>query len=309
MLRPLLIASVLCLAAAASSAQPAPAPQVLTPSELVESSVKEFVSSLNNDNVYFSAVNYVSDPRDYGYFGGPSWAKLWVEKRGNLKLEVDNVVVSNLTDSTAEARVVYHWKSNQPRLNSESITENLRFRLGQSISRPQKTWRIMPTAPPVPEVGPDGRVIVPATPPILNAVAQALADPSAAYAAEMAASSITNLKQLALAALQFMQDYDLQLAFNQDSMVEALKPYTGNKHIFTVPSTDEVYSVNENLIGKPGNSQIQSMHQVVMFYEGKNQTPIFRYGGKAAIAFADGHVKLVSREEAGTLVWEPVWKK
>ena len=51
--------------------------------------------------------------------------------------------------------------------------------------------------------------------------------------------------------------------------------------------------------------EMQNTAQTVMFYEGQNETPIFRYDGRAAICFADGHVTLVTPDEAKSLIWKP----
>jgi prepilin-type processing-associated H-X9-DG protein len=41
-----------------------------------------------------------------------------------------------------------------------------------------------------------------------------------------------------------------------------------------------------------------------MLYEGKDGKLNFKHDGKAAVAFADGHAKLVTEEEAKTLIWK-----
>ena len=52
-------------------------------------------------------------------------------------------------------------------------------------------------------------------------------------------------------------------------------------------------------------AQIQAPAETVLFYEGQNEKLDFRHGNRTAVAFADGHVKLVSTEEAKKLRWNP----
>lgn len=50
---------------------------------------------------------------------------------------------------------------------------------------------------------------------------------------------------------------------------------------------------------------IKNKKRTVMFYEGRDEKLIFRYNGKAAVCFVDGHTALVSPEEAKSLIWKP----
>jgi prepilin-type processing-associated H-X9-DG protein len=115
-----------------------------------------------------------------------------------------------------------------------------------------------------------------------------------------------------------VQDYDNQFALAPEHLQEALMPYLKDRSLFYVPGSDEPYTFNANLSERysmmetdgitmvdPPRAFIKNTDKTVMFYEGHNERPIFRYDGKAAMAFADGHVALVSPEEAKTLIWKP----
>ena len=87
-------------------------------------------------------------------------------------------------------------------------------------------------------------------------------------------------------------------------LISALMPYVQNAGIFILPDSRELYAFNGNLVDLQLN-EVKAPAQTVLFYEGQNEMPIFRYDGKAAICFADGHVALVSPDEAQKLIWKP----
>lgn len=121
--------------------------------------------------------------------------------------------------------------------------------------------------------------------------------------------SIRNLKNLGLGALMFATDYDNLYALDGRYIAEALNFYlpqidADKFSTFRVPDTNEIYTFNGNLSGLK-TDEVKTPTQTVLFYEGQNETPIFRYDGKAAICFADGHVALVSPDEAKSLIWKP----
>ena len=121
--------------------------------------------------------------------------------------------------------------------------------------------------------------------------------------------SMSHLKLLGVAVGQLTRFYDNTYALAPRFEVEALNslipvPTSVQPTIFQVPDTNEIYTFNGNISGLK-TDEIKTPSQTVMFYEGQNEKPIFRYDGKAAIAFADGHVALVSPDEAKSLIWKP----
>ena len=103
---------------------------------------------------------------------------------------------------------------------------------------------------------------------------------------------------------QLSIDYDEVYAFEPRYLIEAITPYVGDPTVFQVPDTNEIYTFNANLSGK-NLTVVKDFARTVLFYEGQNEKPIFRYDGKAAIGFADGHAELVTPEEAQKLIWRP----
>lgn len=320
MFRSLVLSGALMLGAVPALAQPTGRPEPVAPNEppvrQVEATVREFVTNFNESNIYFNNVDKVFSVRDYGYFGGPDWGESWEKLRGKLRLEVEKVEVSSLAPTTATTRVSYFWKNNQPRFRSQTIVENLKLQIGTPPNFGQKArWQIVPPTTPedlqslgiAPRADATGRVILPDNTPVLNGVAQSIANPKTAWGDESSRQTQTNLKQLGLAALQFAQDYDEKYALAPEFYKEALTPYAvRDANIWTIPATGEPYTFNGNLSGRSSaNAQLPNSYKVVMFYEGQNEKPVFRYGGRAAILFADGHVALVSPDDAKNLVWKP----
>jgi prepilin-type processing-associated H-X9-DG protein len=173
--------------------------------------------------------------------------------------------------------------------------ETLQLKLGADT----KKWQIVPpeTAPPI-NAG-DG---------FDNSISRAvymLAQKSELKLAnEKAKVSMTNMKQLSLGVLMFAQDYDDRYAFAPQYLQEAILPYVKSKELFLVPGSQEAYSFNANLSDQ-SIADLKEPSKTVMFYEGADEKPTFRYDGKAAIGFADGHVVLVSPEDAKNLIWKP----
>ena len=118
---------------------------------------------------------------------------------------------------------------------------------------------------------------------------------------------MNNMKQLGLAAAMFMQDWDEKFQLKADAFADYLRPYFRDKDILVCPAhPDEAigYSFNAKLQNVT-LAQIQDPAKTVLFYEGQNEKLEFRHGTRTAVAFADGHVSLVSAEDAKNLRWTP----
>ncbi len=120
-------------------------------------------------------------------------------------------------------------------------------------------------------------------------------------------SCSSNLKQIALAAIMLAQD-DEKLAITPQNFKTKLFTYSKTMQIFRCPdvASGESYSFNGNLTNLD-MSKIEGVtaSRLVMFYEGKNGYLDFRHLGTANVAFADGHVKAITRAEATSLKWKP----
>jgi prepilin-type processing-associated H-X9-DG protein len=118
-----------------------------------------------------------------------------------------------------------------------------------------------------------------------------------------ASISARRLKLCSLGVQMLVQDYDGHFAFTNAYCREAVNAYIRNDRVLRVPGTQDSYTFNENL-DDAHMAQVTTPAKTVLFYEGQDQKPTFRYDGQAIIAFADGHVELVNRDEADELLWK-----
>jgi prepilin-type processing-associated H-X9-DG protein len=119
-----------------------------------------------------------------------------------------------------------------------------------------------------------------------------------------------NLRTLANGVLELAQGKDGKLELHAGRMRAVLAPLVKNDPAFRCPSDlitgkeGSSYSFNAHLDGT-SLDDLQEPKQVVLLYEGANQTLSFRHGGSALVAFADGRVVKVDAAAAKRLVWKP----
>ncbi|MDB6153082.1 MAG: hypothetical protein JWL90_1535, partial [Chthoniobacteraceae bacterium] len=132
-----------------------------------------------------------------------------------------------------------------------------------------------------------------------------------------------NLKQLALATQLYADKHEGRLDFTAETASQALLPLLeGNNKLFTGVEGKSRFVFN----GRLSNARLQKIKDpanTVLFYEaisgdattaikkeGSGSVPpesgmlYFGYGGRANVAFVDGHVQLVDQAEAAKLNWE-----
>lgn len=125
--------------------------------------------------------------------------------------------------------------------------------------------------------------------------------------ASKATQCLSNTKQLAVAAIILSADNDDVFKINPAKAKATLHPYVKNDKVWFCPEAPAgrpSYSFNANLSNKSATA-LADPTKVVMIYEGANGKLEFRHQGRAAVAFADGHAKLIKPEEAKKLVWKP----
>lgn len=132
----------------------------------------------------------------------------------------------------------------------------------------------------------------------------------------------SNLKQLALGTLMLAQDMDEKFALTAMQhwqaqhdhrglawipFQQALMPYVKSEPIFHCPEdkTGEVSYAFNMALDNISLAKITTPSETVLLYEGKDRQLDFRHEGRAGVAFADGHVKLVNAEQAKGLRWHP----
>ncbi len=123
---------------------------------------------------------------------------------------------------------------------------------------------------------------------------------------------LSNLKQLALAALMFAADHDNQLP-SADQWTDELVPYLKNEAIFKCPAAPDLecaYALNRAFAGKDHGTIVRPAEEVIFFESNlgkRNATGTLkevadppRHQGGNNYAFADGHCKW-SQELPGTV--------
>ena len=118
---------------------------------------------------------------------------------------------------------------------------------------------------------------------------------------------LSNIKQLAMAVLMYLTDHNDVYGFNSSKLKATFFPYTKNDKLWLCPDgskTAAAYSFNANLLNK-SVTVIKDPANTVMLYEGSKGLLDFRHGGYAAVAFADGHAKMINAEAAMKLRWKP----
>lgn len=120
-----------------------------------------------------------------------------------------------------------------------------------------------------------------------------------------AASCLSNVKQVALGVLMYVEDYDEMTPRKGVSYTELVYPYVKNRQVFTCPLSPKgtiSYTFNSGVAGI-SLALIDEPAKTVMVYEGKDGKLDYKHDGEAAVGFMDGHTKLIKAEESAGLIW------
>lgn len=120
-------------------------------------------------------------------------------------------------------------------------------------------------------------------------------------------SCLSNVKQLALGLLILAADNDDVIKIDLSRAKKAVFPYTKNDKLWYCPGgpQDKVaYTINPKVVNI-SMTAIQQPAETVLLYEGSKGQLDFRHEGKAAVAFTDGHAKMIDAEAAKKLRWKP----
>jgi prepilin-type processing-associated H-X9-DG protein len=143
---------------------------------------------------------------------------------------------------------------------------------------------------------------------VVNGLAYMLTEPKVMTMAKSSAEAVaclSNVKQLCTGVLMLNEDNGEVLKLSPATFKKSVMPYVKNASLFSCPVGGAAsYSFNANLAGVR-QTNIRSVAETVMIYEGKNGKLDFRHDGKAAVGFADGHAKLVNATGAQKLRWKP----
>ena len=96
------------------------------------------------------------------------------------------------------------------------------------------------------------------------------------------------------------QDNDEKLMITAGGFEDDLVKYSIPRQFFSALKNKgkvSKYSFNPSLMGVKLN-QVKNPQSMVLIYEGHDDEPEFRYQGRAAIAFADGSVRMVTPQRS-----------
>ena len=303
--------------------------------------LQRLTANLQSGNIVASQ-NCVYDSR-LGFFGASEWVRDLSALLGGGRINIRDVAVLQSDGEAAKATISYSLgRSIYADAQSDAFwramhQETLDFKLSPSAyDTERRIWKMVPPEkPPLPWVTAKDpfaatieemarnseTALTPLTPlpvrrgalpregqgaeTLLANIAYHLAQKQElAPPTRLAEVSLDKLKVLGLAAAQIAHFFESPYALAPRYLIEALSPWVKDPTTFQVPGTNEIYVFNANLSGL-NTDQVKTPAQTVLFYEGQNEQPIFRYDGQAAVCFADGHVALVSPDEAQKLIWKP----
>jgi prepilin-type processing-associated H-X9-DG protein len=125
--------------------------------------------------------------------------------------------------------------------------------------------------------------------------------------AALATSCLSNVKQLCLGTLMYVNDQNDRYKFITTNWAEKIAPYVKNSKAFHCPADTSgkvSYAINKGLVGKK-ESAIRNPGATVMVYEGKGGRLTYRHGGRAAVGYSDGHAVMINVKGGKLLNWEP----
>lgn len=292
-----------------------------TAAQQVRKTILDFANNISPSGFLNAQVDIYG--ARFGFFGANVWSREFAEKFP-FDIVLTDVSQPLITGDTATATISYSLVSRKvfettkpiPQLSSFQsgyYSETLRLKVGTYRYDPStKLWQIV-----VPDVEPSFEQMSRPNAPLLTYYAFKVAQKPQNEGNPSSDASLSHLKALGAAMRIFLEDFEERAVFDPEYMREALEPYVKDISVFFAPKSYEPYSFNSSLSGRlisaevdyvkesAGSRYIANGKQTVMFYEGRNQKPVFRYGGKAAICFVDRHVALVSPEEAKNLIWNP----
>jgi hypothetical protein len=139
----------------------------------------------------------------------------------------------------------------------------------------------------------------------VTGLAQIVAHPAkAAREAEAAvgeAEALGKLRQIAMGMIVYLTDHKATFPASYATIHSQLLPYIKDARVWDNPGGAK-FSFNEKLAGV-AESSVAEPSKVVLVYEGTGGQLTFAHAGKAALAFDDGHVELVTPAQAKGLRW------
>ena len=281
---------LLCLSALAAAL--APAQDLSTP----EATIKTFVTAVKAMNFKQIAQCVLGGAVTF------DWAPYEKEfKKQKYKVVVTGTAVARQGEgavATMHTSVVTGVSDQAPQSGDDTI----------KLTRSGNNWLIIPIMRPLPGQQPTplaSMAYLVAHPEELPPIDQLSQTPDQTPAS-VETTCVSNVKQLTLGLIVLAGDHKDVLKITAATFKKAVMPYVRSANIFRCPddAKGDSYSFNSALAGVAQPS-IAKPAETVMVYEGVAGKLVFRHGGRAVVGFADGHVRLVTREQAKALRWKP----
>jgi len=124
--------------------------------------------------------------------------------------------------------------------------------------------------------------------------------------AAMRTARLSNFKQIATALMIHSTDHDDKILITTANAQKALGPILKNDQIWLDPETKKPMNLSFNpLLFNKRLTDLQAPAETVLISWGPKDALIFDESGRTVIGYADGHVKLMTKEQAKTLRWKP----
>jgi hypothetical protein len=244
---------------------------------------------------------------------------------GDLAAAAEQVLDAK-TDSEFVKLVTKQLKEAKPGTQPKATVTIKKVEIKDLDATVEISTAIEPNGPPKPleetirlrKVGDDWKIVAPKYEPtdsrnsneFVTTVATMLVSGDQAMAgakhAAIRTSRLSNFKQISTACMIHATDHDDKILINTANARKALGPILKNDQIWQDPATKKTMTVsfNPNLLNKR-LSEIQAPAETVLASWGPKDALIFDDSGRTVIAFTDGHVKLMTKEQAKTLRWKP----
>lgn len=117
-------------------------------------------------------------------------------------------------------------------------------------------------------------------------------------------AALSNGKQVGTSVFIYMADNDDN--FPGSNWQKAIDPYLKNKELlnFSYEGKTYSYSMNPRLF-KFNATAIAHPEKTVMLFIGETNKLNFLFEGRTIIVYADGHAKVIDKEQAKKLIWKP----
>lgn len=282
------------------------------PAQQIVADIEDFACALSQKST--EAAQMFVDGVRLGFYGAHEWMRYWGHRLSKSRVRVDEVRLKYLRGDEAQVEVSYAifgrfgrdemWPRDWV-VREESLKLRRREVLVPRFGGPRalRLWGIVWEEHAGWKEHGLGEEEWNRDPFSLRKAAFFLRQPLGILARIRADESLERLRSLSY-AMGFLAESYGSFAFEPELLHEAIKSYVHSPRCFRVPGLKERYSFNTRLCGL-SRHDISEPDRTIMFYEGQDEQPVFRYNDKAALCTVSTIMTPRSREEVAALKWEP----